>query len=130
MLASGGYVSAPVCFACALIGVVRRFPLVIDEQNVMPGLMNKVASLFADVVMVSFKETAFWLWSNRCVYTGYPVREEFLEEWDREAARRQLGLPADRFVVLVYGGWLGSRSINRLMGATCPAWESSTGPCS
>ncbi len=118
VLASGGYVSAPVCFATFIANIFRRTPLVVDEQNVMPGLMNKAASLFADVVMVSFKETAFWLWSNRCVYTGYPVREEFLKEWDSAEARRQLGLPEDRFVILVYGGSLGSRSINRLMAAT------------
>lgn len=118
VLASGGYVSAPVCFACFLASVFRRVPLVVDEQNVMPGLMNKAASLFADVVMVSFKETAFWLWSNRCVCTGYPVREEFLKAWDRVETRRQQGLPADRFIILVYGGSMGSRSINRLMAAT------------
>ena len=78
--------------------------------------------------MVSFQETAFFLWSNRCVYTGYPVREEFLKEWDRGEARRQLGLPADRFVVLVYGGSLGSRSINRLMAATLPRLAELGGP--
>jgi UDP-N-acetylglucosamine--N-acetylmuramyl-(pentapeptide) pyrophosphoryl-undecaprenol N-acetylglucosamine transferase len=118
VLASGGYVSAPVCFAAFLAKLFLRMPLVVDEQNVMPGLMNKAASLFADVVMVSFKETAFWLWSTRCVYTGYPVRGEFLKEWDSAEARRALGLPEDRVVILVYGGSLGSRSINRLMAAT------------
>jgi UDP-N-acetylglucosamine--N-acetylmuramyl-(pentapeptide) pyrophosphoryl-undecaprenol N-acetylglucosamine transferase len=120
VLASGGYVSAPVCFATYLVNLVVNVPLVVDEQNVMPGLMNKLASLFARVVMVSFRETAAWLWSNRCVYTGYPVREEFLKPFDRSEARRALSLPEDRFVVLVYGGSLGSRSINRLMAATLP----------
>ncbi|HPS78912.1 MAG TPA: UDP-N-acetylglucosamine--N-acetylmuramyl-(pentapeptide) pyrophosphoryl-undecaprenol N-acetylglucosamine transferase [Thermoanaerobaculaceae bacterium] len=115
VLAAGGYVSAPVCFAAFLLRPLLRAPLVIHEQNVMPGLMNKLASLFASVVMVSFPETSFFLWNNRCVYTGYPVREEFLRERDRAACRARLGLSPDHLVILAYGGSLGSRSINRLM---------------
>ena len=61
VLAAGGYASAPVCFAAFLLRPLLRAPLVIHEQNVMPGLMNKLASLFADVVMVSFRETSFFL---------------------------------------------------------------------
>jgi UDP-N-acetylglucosamine--N-acetylmuramyl-(pentapeptide) pyrophosphoryl-undecaprenol N-acetylglucosamine transferase len=115
ILASGGYVSAPVCFASFLLRPFLSAPLVIDEQNVMPGLMNKVASLFARVVMVSFPETPYFLWNNRCVYTGYPVREEILEAREQRACRRDLGIPDGHTVLLVYGGSLGSRSINRLL---------------
>jgi UDP-N-acetylglucosamine--N-acetylmuramyl-(pentapeptide) pyrophosphoryl-undecaprenol N-acetylglucosamine transferase len=120
VLAAGGYVSAPVCFAAFLLRPLLRAPLVIHEQNVMPGLMNKLASLFAGVVMVSFPETSFFLWNNRCVYTGYPVRGEFLQDRDRAACRASLGLPADDLVILAYGGSLGSRSINRLMLGVVP----------
>ncbi len=118
ILASGGYVSAPVCFASFLVRPFLRAPLVIDEQNVMPGLMNKVASLFARVVMVSFPETPYFLWNNRCVYTGYPVRERILEDRSAEESRNRLEIPAGRIVILVYGGSMGSRSINRLMMGT------------
>lgn len=115
VLAAGGYVSAPVTFAAFLLRPLLGCRLIIDEQNVVPGLMNKVASLFAEVVMVSFPETPSYVWNNRCVYTGYPVRPEFMEDADRTAARHRLGLPPDRRVVLVYGGSMGSRSINRLL---------------
>jgi UDP-N-acetylglucosamine--N-acetylmuramyl-(pentapeptide) pyrophosphoryl-undecaprenol N-acetylglucosamine transferase len=115
ILASGGYVSAPVTFASFLLRPLLGAPLVIEEQNVMPGLMNKVASLFARLVMVSFPETPYFLWNNRCVYTGYPVRAEILTQRPREEIRRELGIHESRFVILVYGGSLGSRSINRLM---------------
>ncbi len=126
VLAAGGYASAPVCFAAFLLRPLLRAPLVIHEQNVMPGLMNKLASLFAHVVMVSFPETSFFLWNNRCVYSGYPVRGEFLEPPDRLAARRRLGIPARDLVVLAYGGSLGSRSINRLMMGVLPSLGSTS----
>ena len=120
ILASGGYVSAPVTFASFLLRPVLRAPLLIDEQNVVPGLMNKVASLFAKAIIVSFPETPFFLWNNRCVYAGYPVRQELLRPRAAGDCRKELGLPDDRFLVLVYGGSLGSRSINRLITGIIP----------
>jgi len=59
ILASGGYVSAPVTFASFLLRPLLAAPLIIEEQNVMPGLMNKVASLFARLVMDSYPETPY-----------------------------------------------------------------------
>jgi UDP-N-acetylglucosamine--N-acetylmuramyl-(pentapeptide) pyrophosphoryl-undecaprenol N-acetylglucosamine transferase len=120
ILASGGYVSAPVTFAAFLLRPFLRAPLLIDEQNVVPGLMNKVASLFAKAILVSFPETPFFLWNNRCVHAGYPVRRELLESMDAASCRKKLGIPEGRFVILVYGGSLGSRSINRLITGVIP----------
>ena len=113
ILASGGYISAPVCFASFLLRPILNAPLVIHEQNVMPGLMNKAASFFAHIVMVSFSETPYFLWNNRCVNTGYPPREKIVKGGDKSAARRSLGIADNRKVFLVFGGSLGSRSINR-----------------
>lgn len=124
VVASGGYVSAPVCFATFLLKPFLRAPLVINEQNVMPGLMNKVASLFADVMMVSFPESPYFLWNNRCVFTGYPVRDDILKERGRRAMREKLGLDPDRTMILVHGGSLGSRSINRSVTALIPVLAS------
>jgi UDP-N-acetylglucosamine--N-acetylmuramyl-(pentapeptide) pyrophosphoryl-undecaprenol N-acetylglucosamine transferase len=120
VIASGGYVSAPVCFATFLLKPFLRAPLLINEQNVMPGLMNKVASLFADVMMVSFPESPYFLWNNRCVFTGYPVRDDILRERKRRAMREKLGLEPDRTMILVHGGSLGSRSINRSVTRLVP----------
>ncbi|MGK2856754.1 MAG: glycosyltransferase [Thermoanaerobaculia bacterium] len=124
VVASGGYVSAPTCFATFLLKPFLRAPLVINEQNVMPGLMNKVASLFADVMMVSFPESPYFLWNNRCVFTGYPVRDDILQERDPGAMREKLGLDPGRTVILIHGGSLGSRSINRAVTALIPVLAS------
>jgi UDP-N-acetylglucosamine--N-acetylmuramyl-(pentapeptide) pyrophosphoryl-undecaprenol N-acetylglucosamine transferase len=116
VVAAGGYVAAPVILAAFLLKPLLRTRIVVDEQNLVPGLLNQFASLFADVVMVTFKETAYFIWSNRCVHVGYPVRSGYLESGpSRAEARRKLGMPAEAFVVVVFGGSMGSRSINRLV---------------
>jgi len=129
VLAAGGYVSAPLCFACFLARPVLRTRLVIHEQNVVPGLMNQVASLFAHTVMTSFADTPYFLWNTRCVVTGYPVRAAVTERRDRDVAKRAIGVADDRPLVLVYGGSLGSRSINRAMAAALPALTEARAAC-
>ncbi len=122
VVASGGYVSAPVILAAFLLKPFLRLRIVVDEQNLVPGLLNKFASLFADVVLISFTETAYFIWNNRCVATGYPVRAEYLaHDVDRSAAKRRLGMPEDAFVLLVTGGSMGARSINRAVARLAPA---------
>lgn len=120
VIATGGYASAPVVAAAFLLRPFLRLKIVLDEQNLAPGLLNKVASLLADVVLVAFRETPYFVWSTRCVHTGYPVRAAYRDsggdtEEDRVAARRRLGVPADAQLVVVSGGSLGSRSLNRAL---------------
>jgi len=119
VIATGGYVSAPVVLASYLLRPFLGLDIVAEEQNVVPGILNKVASLLADVVLVSFRETSYFLWSNRCVFSGYPVRPEYLETpADRKKLKQELGLPEDCFLILVTGGSLGARSINHAIAAT------------
>ncbi len=115
VLAGGGYVSAPVIIASFILKPFLKCKIILDEQNTYPGLLNRFGSLFADLVFISFKESVRFLWSNRCVYSGYPVRKEFLEEFDISKVRRKLNLPEDKFIVLVSGGSMGARNINRVV---------------
>lgn len=120
VLAAGGYVSAPVCISSFLLRPFLGTRLVVHEQNALPGLTNKVASLFASVVLVGFRDTAFFLWNNRCVLTGYPVRPELHALPEREAARQRLGIEPNRVMVLVTGGSMGARAINRAVAGILP----------
>jgi len=128
ILAAGGYVSAPVCFAAFLLRPFLGARLIVHEQNALPGLTNKVASLFASVVMVGFRDTPFFLWNNRCVLTGYPVRPELKNLPDRMSARLQLGLDPDRTLILATGGSMGARAINRALVGILPALSATTQP--
>lgn len=104
----GGYVSIPVGFAAAL----QRVPLVLHEQNSVPGLANKVLSRWAERVAVTYEESAaFMAHPDRVVLTGNPVRPAVLDS-AREAGRRMLGLDDDALVLLVFGGSRGARHIN------------------
>ncbi len=104
----GGYVSIPV----GLAAVVHRIPLVLHEQNSVPGMANKVLSRWARAVGVTYEESAALLaHPDRATVTGNPVRPAVLAA-SRAAGRASLELPADATVLLVFGGSRGARHLN------------------
>jgi UDP-N-acetylglucosamine--N-acetylmuramyl-(pentapeptide) pyrophosphoryl-undecaprenol N-acetylglucosamine transferase len=108
VLGFGGYVSIPVGLAAAL----RRVPLVLHEQNSVPGIANRTLSRFAAAVAVTYPESAArFAHPDRVVVTGNPVRRAVLDA-DRVAGRKALGLPAETPVLLVFGGSRGARHLN------------------
>ncbi len=109
----GGYVSIPVGLAAAL----RRVPLVLHEQNSVPGIANRFLSRFASAIAVTYEESASrFTHPDRVVLTGNPVRRAVLDA-DRTRGRRALGLPADAPVLLVFGGSRGARHLNTALVA-------------
>lgn len=118
----GGYVSVPVVVAAAR----TRRPIVLHEQNAVPGLANRVLSRWARVVALSFAEAARGFPRRvRSVVTGNPVREEILRvDQEREAlaaeARRSLDLEEGRRTVAVFGGSQGALRIDRAVVAAVP----------
>lgn len=119
VLVVGGYASVP----CALAAAALRVPMVVHEQNAVPGLANRVAARFAKASATSFEDTAL----PRAVTTGNPVRREVLEvdrsAGGRAAAREALALPQDRTVLAVFGGSLGARRINEATRGLLEEWR-------
>jgi UDP-N-acetylglucosamine:LPS N-acetylglucosamine transferase len=116
VVALGGYASVPAGVAALL----RRIPVVVAEQNAVPGLANRVIGRFARACAVSFDGTDL----PRAVWTGNPVRPEILAVaggLDRSAARGALGLPSERRLVVVFGGSLGARRINDALVSALPS---------
>lgn len=108
VLGTGGYASAPVSLAAKLLGR----PLVLQEQNSIPGLANRVLARIADEVHLSFLEARTWFArKDNLKVTGNPVRAHILSG-DREAALREFRLAPGRPTVFVFGGSLGARRIN------------------
>jgi UDP-N-acetylglucosamine--N-acetylmuramyl-(pentapeptide) pyrophosphoryl-undecaprenol N-acetylglucosamine transferase len=111
----GGYVSVPV----ALAALRSRRPLVLHEQNAVPGLANRLLARPARTVALAFAEAGRMLpRSARTVVTGNPVREEILAvatERDRlgKEAVEELELENDRRTVVVFGGSQGALHVNR-----------------
>lgn len=104
----GGYASLPVYLAAKTMGI----PVIVHEQNALPGVANRIAARFASRVCVSFPNTTL----PKQQYVGLPVRAA-ISTLDRGAlraeARRTFGLPATGPVLLVSGGSQGAASINR-----------------
>lgn len=123
VLSVGGYASVP----CSVAAVLLRVPLVLHEQNAVPGLANRLAGRFARASAVSFEGTPL----PRAVLTGNPVRREVLEV-DRSPAgqaraRAELGLPVAARVVAVFGGSLGARRVNEATFGLVRAWAGREG---
>jgi undecaprenyldiphospho-muramoylpentapeptide beta-N-acetylglucosaminyltransferase len=117
VVALGGYASV----ACALAAVLHRIPIVVAEQNAVPGAANRLVARFAKAAAVSFPGTDL----PRAVLTGNPVRAEVLavdRSRDRGRARTKLGLPEDRLVVVAFGGSLGARRINQAVAGLVERW--------
>ncbi|QQG65350.1 undecaprenyldiphospho-muramoylpentapeptide beta-N-acetylglucosaminyltransferase [Desulfobulbus oligotrophicus] len=104
VLGVGGYVTGPVMLAAKLAGV----PIVIHEQNSVPGMANRLAGKLADRVLISLPCKPPFA-AKKTVHSGNPLRKEILEA---AAQSRQTEEPP---TVLVLGGSQGAHRINMLM---------------
>jgi len=103
----GGYASGPL----VLSAWVLRIPILLHEQNSVPGMTNRWLGKLADKVAVSFKESARFFPEGKVEVTGNLVREEFCIPREQVAPRD----PSEKFTVLVLGGSQGAHSINMAM---------------
>ena len=103
VLGLGGFVTGPGGLATWL----QRRPLLIHEQNAIPGLTNRILSRLARCVMEAFPGS--FAASAAALHTGNPVRQEILDlpEPQRRFAQRQ-----GQMRVLVIGGSLGAQALN------------------
>ncbi|XP_068637212.1 uncharacterized protein [Aristolochia californica] len=114
VVGTGGYVSLPICLA----QVLRGGKIVIQEQNSVPGIANKILGKFSDAVFVAFESCLDYFPGGKCVLSGNPVRAS-LRQYISKAAARLHYFPriggdsaSGAQVVLVLGGSLGSNTIN------------------
>ncbi|CAN5852626.1 undecaprenyldiphospho-muramoylpentapeptide beta-N-acetylglucosaminyltransferase [soil metagenome] len=113
----GGHAS----FACGVGAVLVGAQLVLVEQNIKAGAVNRLLRRFAVASAVSFEGTDL----PRAEVTGNPLRSEIRAAAaapDRAKAREALALPTDRQVVAVFSGSLGSRRINEAVAGLVERW--------
>lgn len=119
VLLMGGYISIPVSFAAKIL----RVPIIVHEQNVLPGIATKAASKFAFKTAVSFEETVKYLKRKDNVYiTGNPVRTEIINA-GKESSLKELKIDNSKKIVLIVGGSQGARSINKAVLKMLPLLE-------
>ena len=108
VLGTGGYVSGPVALAAWMLGR----PLLLQEQNSIPGLANRWLARVADEVHLSFTEArAYFSRKDNLKVTGNPVRGHILGG-DRAQALQAFDLAEGRPTVFIFGGSRGAHRIN------------------
>ncbi|MBN2027383.1 MAG: undecaprenyldiphospho-muramoylpentapeptide beta-N-acetylglucosaminyltransferase [Actinobacteria bacterium] len=116
----GGYASVPGATAAISLGI----PLAVHEQNVIPGLANRMLAPWARTLAVSFPTTLVRCrgWKRKAVITGNPLLRK-PERVGEEEARRYFALEMARKTVAVVGGSQGAASLNRAVLEALPAWK-------
>lgn len=106
VLGMGGFVSGPGGLASWLL----RTPLLIHEQNAIPGLTNRLLARMAKRVMEAFPGT--FVPSPKVVSTGNPVRPEIAALPEPALRGAATGKPLR---LLVLGGSRGAVALNRVV---------------
>ena len=103
----GSYSAGPVVLGAWLMGI----KIVLHEQNILPGVTNRILSYLADRIYVSFKDTRGNFNPKKVCFTGNPVRNEILCS-AMEKSEIFDSVQGKLFTILVIGGSQGAHSIN------------------
>lgn len=116
VIGTGGYVCGPVVMTAAMMGI----PTAIHEQNVFPGITNKMLHRFVDYVFLGFEkaEPRFHK-AKKIIYCGNPIRTEKFNI-TKEEARKRLGIPEKMQMIFSMGGSGGSTSLNQAIAGMMP----------
>ena len=106
VFATGGYVSAPMIFACR----ITKTPYVMHDCDAMPGLVTRNLCKRAKYVTLAFEKAKKYIPNKHSVVTGNPIREQF-KTLTQASARKELGLE-DKLTLCAMGGSQGAKSIN------------------
>jgi UDP-N-acetylglucosamine--N-acetylmuramyl-(pentapeptide) pyrophosphoryl-undecaprenol N-acetylglucosamine transferase len=109
VVGTGSYVSAPVVLVARLFGI----PVIIQEQNSIPGATNRWLNLISTEVHISFLESrGYFRRKNNLRVSGNPIRRSLLMQ-DSASAYETFGLDPAKRTLFVFGGSRGAASINR-----------------
>ena len=111
VIGTGGYVCYPVISAAHSLSI----PTAVHESNAVPGLTTKMLAGMVDRILLGFQESrSLYKRQDRVVVTGTPVREGF-RSTEKQLAREELGLDAEKPLVLSVWGSLGAAFMNKTM---------------
>lgn len=114
IIGTGGYVSAPVLYMGRKLG----YKTLIHEQNIIPGLTNKLLSIYVHKICVSFEEGKNSFPKKKVVYTGNPTTEKYQNAIPINKSK--FSLSNDKKLILIVMGSLGSLTIINKMKSILP----------
>ena len=110
VIACGGFVSGPVGWAAAKLGI----PLILQEQNSFPGITNRMLGKHAAIIFTAFEEATSHFPEKKVQITGNPVRSR-LTIADKKTALKAYQFTAETPVLLLLGGSGGAMALNEAM---------------
>ncbi len=120
VVGTGGYVAGPFVVWAWALGI----PVVLLEQNAIPGVTTRLGSLLARQVHLAVPESrSRLLRKGRAVTSGNPVRRA-VEEGDGAGFRRAFGVPDGAPLVVVVGGSQGAKALTEAAVAAARALAS------
>ena len=110
VIGTGGFASGPTLF----MANKKNIPSVIQEQNSFPGITNKLLANKVVKICVAYDGLEKYFPKEKIIKTGNPVRQDLLEISEkREEAIKFFGLDENKKTLVVMGGSLGARVINK-----------------
>ena len=101
VIGTGGFVCGPILLAASLMGI----PTLIQEQNVIPGITNKLLAKFVTKIAVGYQDAMKYFPTEKVVFTGNPIRAEVLS-MNRQAGLLEFGFDTKKKTILISGGSL------------------------
>lgn len=110
VIGTGGYASGIFLYMAAK----KNIPILIQEQNAVPGLTNKKLGRYAQFVCTAYQEADAYFPKEKVRCFGNPIRKEIADSiYEHEKACRMFSLDPKKWVILSLGGSQGAHSINQ-----------------
>jgi len=110
VVSAGGFVSVPLIWAAYFL----KIPVIIHQQDVRPGLANRLMAPVARLITVTF-EKSLRDYGQKAAWIGNPSPRRDQEVANSAAAKLRCGFCATKPLVLIIGGATGSVAINNLV---------------
>ncbi len=114
LISAGGFVSVPLHWAGALLGI----PAWVHQQDAVPGLSNKLMVRFAKKITTALQESVKYFPKHKTEWIGNPVRD--LSVVDINTSRTRFNIHDDSPVIFALGGGTGSAKINQMVVEAVP----------
>ena len=109
VFSKGGYVALPTVIASKQL----KIPVISHESDMSVGLANKIGAKYSNLFLTSFDCTK--IDGVKTIFTGSPINENLFAKFDRQSLLKKYGFSGRRKILLVFGGSLGSQSINNMV---------------
>lgn len=114
VVGTGGYVSGPVVYSAARLGI----PTLVQEQDSFPGITTRLLARYSDIVCVPYEDVRQYLKKikGKLLVAGVPVRSS-LKLHKKELAVAHWGFKVAKPVLFILGGSQGAQSLNRVVSS-------------